>query len=114
MSAVLDDLDAVFAALADPSRRAVLERLAQTGEGTATSLAEDLPISRQAIVKHLAQLNRAELVEGRKRGREMRYRVCTDRLSSAGRRIQAIAVDWDRTLAALKRIAEEEEEESAD
>ncbi len=110
MIAALDDLDAVFAALADPSRRAVLERLAQTGDGTATTLAEDLPISRQAIVKHLSLLNRAELVQGQRRGREMRYRVCTDRLSQAGRHIEAIAVDWDRTLAALKRIAEQAEE----
>lgn len=114
MIATLDDLDSVFHALADPSRRAVLERLAQAGEGTATTLAEDLPISRQAVVKHLAQLNRAKLINGRKRGREMRYQVCTDRLSQAGRHIEAIAIDWDRTLAALKRIAEQAEEGTTD
>ena len=109
MSASLDELDAVFSALADHSRRLVLERLVQTGEGTATSLADDLPISRQAVVKHLTQLDRAHLVTSRKVGREVRYQAQPDRLSAAAHQINAIAVDWDRTLALLKRIAEEAE-----
>ncbi len=105
----LDEFDDVFSALADPSRRAVLERLATAGEGTATSLAQDLPISRQAVVKHLTQLDRANLVTSRKIGREVRYQARPERLSTAARRIEAIAVDWDRTLAMLKRVAEEAE-----
>jgi DNA-binding transcriptional ArsR family regulator len=102
----LDEFDDLFMALSDPTRRIVLERLAEAGEGTATTLAADLPISRQAVVKHLAQLDRAQLVEARRSGREVRYRVQPERLAAAGQRIEAIAHDWDRTLAALKRFAE--------
>jgi DNA-binding transcriptional ArsR family regulator len=107
MTATLDELDMVFSALADPSRRDILQRLVQNGEGTATSLAKDLPISRQAVVKHLTQLDRARLVASRKIGREVRYRAVPERLSSTARQIEAIAIDWDHTLAMLKRIAEE-------
>ncbi|MFW6074496.1 MAG: ArsR/SmtB family transcription factor [Chloroflexota bacterium] len=109
MSASLDQYDEVFAALADPSRRAVLEQLALDGEGTATTVAEHLPISRQAVVKHLARLDRAQLVESRRRGREVLYTVQPDRLAATARGIEAIASSWDRTLAELKRIAEESE-----
>lgn len=107
MSSSLDQFEELFVALADPSRRAVLERLARDGEGTATTLAAELPISRQAIVKHLAQLDRAQLVESRREGREVRYTIRPARLAAAARGIEAIAAHWDRTLAALKRIAEE-------
>jgi DNA-binding transcriptional ArsR family regulator len=106
----LDDYGEVFSALADPNRRAVLERLASTGEETATSLAGTLAISRQAVVKHLALLDRAHLVEGRRSGREVRYRVRTDRLAEAGHRLEAIARSWDRSLEMLKRIAESGED----
>jgi len=109
MSATLDELDLVFSALADASRRDILERLVQNGEGTATSLAGDLPISRQAVVKHLNQLDRAMLVTSRKVGREVRYQPYPERLSSTARQIEAIATDWDHTLAMLKRIAEKSE-----
>jgi DNA-binding transcriptional ArsR family regulator len=104
----LEEYGEVFAALADPSRRSVLERLAQVGESTATTLAGDLPISRQAVVKHLAQLDRARLVHSRRAGREVRYSVQPDRLAATAHGIEAIAAGWDRTLAALKRIAEAE------
>ena len=103
----LDEFDDVFTALADPSRRTVLEMLAQTGEGTATTIAERMPISRQAVVKHLAHLDRARLVRARRTGREVRYRVQSGRLVATGHGIEAIAAGWDRTLIALKRIAEE-------
>lgn len=102
-----DELGDIFTALADPSRRTVLEHLALAGEGTATTIAAELPISRQAVVKHLVQLDRARLVEAQRSGREVRYRVQPDRLASAARSIEAIAVNWDRTLSALKAIAEE-------
>lgn len=108
VSRSLDEFDTVFVALADPSRRAVLERLALVGEGTATRLAADLPISRQAVVKHLALLDRAELVQATRSGREVRYRVQPERLTSTAEGIEAVAAGWDRTLAALKRIAEAE------
>lgn len=102
----LDEFGDVFAALADPNRRIVLERLALAGEGTATTLAEELPISRQAVVKHLAQLHRARLVQSRRLGREVRYSVQPARLAATAQQIEAIAAGWDSTLAALKRIAE--------
>ena len=69
----LDEFDDVHAALADPSRRAVLTRLARDGEGTATTIAAGLPISRQAVIKHLAALDRARLVRARRQGREVRW-----------------------------------------
>jgi len=102
----LDEFGDVFAALADPSRRLVLERLALAGEGTATSLAEDLPISRQAVVKHLARLDHARLVQAHRHGREMRYRIRPDRLTATAEQLEAIAASWDNTLALLKQIAE--------
>jgi len=65
----------VFVALADPTRRAVLDLLATRGEGTATSLAAELPVSRVAVIKHLAVLDRAGLVQSRRAGREVRFAV---------------------------------------
>lgn len=107
MNGSLDQFEEVFVALADPSRRAVLERLARDGEGTATTLSAELPISRQAIAKHLAQLDRAKLVESRREGREVLYSVRPDRLAATAEALETIAHSWDRALAALKRIAEE-------
>ena len=107
----LDEFDSVFVALADPRRRDVLERLARVGEGTATTLAADLPISRQAVVKHLALLDQAQLVRARRSGREVRYSVQPSRLASTADAVEAVAAGWDRTLAALRRIAEAEEVE---
>jgi DNA-binding transcriptional ArsR family regulator len=102
----LDAFGDVFAALADPNRRLVLNRVA-AGEGTATRIARDLPISRQAVVKHLVLLDRAGLVVGRRIGREMRYDARPDRLAAAADGLDAVAASWDRTLAAIKRIAED-------
>jgi DNA-binding transcriptional ArsR family regulator len=107
MTQTLDEFNDVFTALADPNRRIVLERLALAGEGTATTIAEGLPISRQAVVKHLVQLDRARLVQARRQGREVRYSVQAGRLASTGQGLEAIAASWDRTLLALKRIAED-------
>lgn len=107
MTRTLDEFEDVFTALADPNRRTVLARLAWAGEGTATTIARGMPISRQAVVKHLAHLDRARLVQARRQGREMRYSVLPGRLAATGQGIDAIAVGWDRTLVALKRVAEE-------
>ncbi|HEU0300291.1 MAG TPA: metalloregulator ArsR/SmtB family transcription factor, partial [Longimicrobium sp.] len=70
----------VFAAMADPTRWQVLSLLAARGEGTATSVAAQLPVSRPAVIKHLNVLDRAGLVQGRRSGREVRYSVRTERL----------------------------------
>lgn len=97
----------VFAALADPTRWSVLQLLADRGDGTATTLAGELPVSRVAVVKHLGILDRAGLVEGRRRGREVRYRVRPQRLDDTARWMAGIAAEWDGRLAAIKRLAEE-------
>lgn len=101
-----DPASLVFAALADQTRRQVLGLLGTEGERTATALAERLPISRQAIVKHLAVLDEAGLVVGRRVGREVRYAVRPEALVATARWMAALANDWDRRLSAIKRIAE--------
>src|SRR6266540_4534517 len=95
--------DEVLTALADPTRRRVLTLLAERGEGTATTLAGELPVSRVAVVKHLAILDRAGLVEGRREGREVRYTVRTEPLGETARWMTGIASQWDARLAAIKR-----------
>jgi len=72
MSVVADPEPAVFAALADPTRWRMLGMLAQRGEGTATALAAELPVSRPAVIKHLTVLDHAGLVSRRRAGREVR------------------------------------------
>jgi DNA-binding transcriptional ArsR family regulator len=101
-----DAASLVFAALADPTRRRVLGLLGAEGERTATDLAERLPISRQAIVKHLAVLDEVGLVAGRRVGRGIRYAVRPEALVATARWMAALANDWDRGLSAIKRIAE--------
>jgi DNA-binding transcriptional ArsR family regulator len=107
MSPVADPEPAVFAALADPTRWRLLGMLAQRGEGTATTLAGQLPVSRPAVIKHLGVLDRAGLVTRRRAGREVRYRVEPARLDATARRIADLAAAWDARLAALKALAEE-------
>jgi DNA-binding transcriptional ArsR family regulator len=107
-AAVADPEPAVFAALADPTRWRLLGTLAQQGEGTATTLAAQLPVSRPAVIKHLGVLDRAGLVTRQRAGREVRYRVEPARLEATARQIAAVAAAWDRRLAALKALAEEQ------
>jgi DNA-binding transcriptional ArsR family regulator len=104
-----DAVDGVLVALADPTRRQLLDLLAALGEVTATTLAERLPVSRQAIVKHLAVLEAAGLVSRGKVGREVLYAVRPDALNVTARWMAALAADWDRRLATIKRIAESSE-----
>jgi DNA-binding transcriptional ArsR family regulator len=97
----------LFAALADPTRRQVLDLLAARGEGSASALAAAMPVSRPAVIKHLAVLDRAGLVESRRSGREVLFSVRPEPLESAARWMAAVAAEWDARLAALKRLAEE-------
>ena len=101
-----EEVGSVLAALADPTRRRLLDLLAVRGEATATTLAEQLPVSRQAIVKHLAVLDAAGLVVGSRVGREMRYSLRSAGLDATTQWMSALAADWDRRLAAIKRAAE--------
>jgi DNA-binding transcriptional ArsR family regulator len=102
-----DVVDGVLAALADPTRRQLLDLLAAHGQATATTLAGGLPVSRQAIVKHLTVLDTAGLVSSVKIGREVRYGVRPEALDATARWMAALAADWDRRLAKIKRIAEQ-------
>lgn len=102
----------VLAALADPTRRQLLDLLATQGSGTATTLAEQLPVSRQAVVKHLAVLDAAGLVSGNRVGREMRYTVRPAALDATAQWMTALAADWDRRLAIIKQVAEKAERDS--
>lgn len=106
MGSGAEGVDSVLAALADPTRRHLLDLLAAQGEVTATSLAERLPVTRQAVVKHLAVLDAAGLVSGHRVGREVRYEVRPAALDATARWMVALAADWDRRLARVKRIAE--------
>ena len=93
----------VFVALADPTRRALLARLASAGPATATELADRLPITRQAIAKHLALLAGAGLVTAeRGERRRVRYRLRSAPMRVAQQFLAALARDWDGPLDALK------------
>lgn len=101
-------IEIVLVALADPMRRRILNALSSAGGGTATTLAEGLPVTRQAVVKHLGVLQQAELVVGRKIGREVRYSVAPAPLEETARWLNALASEWDRPLATVKALAEQE------
>jgi len=103
----LSSTDSVIGALAEPTRRRLLDLLAEQGEATATALAARLPVSRQAIVKHLTVLEAAGLVSASRVGREVRYAVRPAALDATARWMSALAADWDRRLADIKRIAED-------
>lgn len=96
----------VFAALADDTRWAILTRLGEA-PASASALARELPVSRQAIVKHLDVLRAAGLVEAEQRGRELVHRAIGGRLSDLARDLDRIAATWERRLRTLKRLAEE-------
>ncbi len=95
----------VFAALGDETRWSILSALGE-GDASASTLAGRLPVSRQAIAKHLAVLEEVGVVESIRVGREVQYRVIGSQLSTTARRLDAIGAEWDRRLAAIKQIAE--------
>jgi DNA-binding transcriptional ArsR family regulator len=97
---------AVFVALADPSRRLVVGVLAAHGVASATAIAEELAITRQAVSKHLATLADVGLVESHKSGREVRYRLRPAPLRLAARWLDAAAGAWDDRLTAVKDAIE--------
>jgi len=113
MSERAPDVDVVLAALADPTRRRVLDVIAARGEATATAVASELPVSRQAVVKHLAILDRAGLVTARRLGREVRYAVLLEQVDAAARWMAALADEWDARLQRIKRLAEATGEDDA-
>jgi DNA-binding transcriptional ArsR family regulator len=96
---------AVCAALGDETRWSILSALGE-GDASASVLADRLPVTRQAIAKHLALLQEVGLVQASRAGREVRYRVLGAELGATARRLDAIGAAWDRRLAAIKEIAE--------
>jgi DNA-binding transcriptional ArsR family regulator len=97
-----DSADAVFEALADPMRRQLLSQLSAQ-PSTATELAAQLPISRQAVAKHLTSLSRAGLLARERSGRDVRYRVTPAPLSDAVGWMAEVGGQWDDRLARLAR-----------
>src|SRR5258708_34068786 len=103
--AVMDEAaNAVFAALADPTRRRVLRLVAERGPTSATLLVRELPVTRQAIVKHLAVLNRAGLVAGQRTGQEVRYALVPGPLDEVSDWIAEIGSRWAERLARLRQV----------
>ncbi|OWA33386.1 transcriptional regulator [Saccharibacillus sp. O16] len=98
----------VFQAIADPSRRNILKLLAE-GERPIAAIAEQFPISRTAVGKHLHVLADAGLVDSRRVGRETRYRLRAEPLQQIGDWLSFFESYWDDKLTALRRLVEEEE-----
>ncbi len=101
-----EDADRLWGALGDPMRLRLLDLLLERGETTASALATELPITRQGIAKHLQVLQRADLVQARRAGRETRFIVRNERVAQAQRQMALIATRWDQRLGSIKRIAE--------
>lgn len=98
--------DELWSAIADPSRRRILDLLVSNGAVSASWLAGRVPFSRQAVSKHLVVLEQAGLISRRKQGREVLHQVAADRLEQATRAMADLAAQWDRRLRTIKRLAE--------
>ena len=96
-----DQAGRVFSALADPTRRRLLSAIS-VAPATATQLASDLPISRQAVTKHLSALADAGLLERERVGRDIRYRVTPEPLTEAVSWMAQVGGQWDMRLASLR------------
>jgi len=101
---VSDRVDTVFSALGDPTRRRVLDEIGRRGGATATEIAADLPITRQAVAKHIAILAGAGLVGAHRAGRETRYRVTPAPFGEAIDWMTSVGAEWDERLARLQRL----------
>jgi len=108
MSAAVADRidDDLWSAIGDPTRRRILDVLLIDGDGTATTVSEQLPVTRQAVAKHLDVLDRVALVRSAPAGREKRYRVDDAQLARAVAQMAAVGAAWDARLQRIKHIAE--------
>jgi DNA-binding transcriptional ArsR family regulator len=105
--AVLERIDDdLWSAIGDPTRRRILDLLLVDGDGTATTLSEQLPVTRQAVAKHLGVLDRVALVSATPAGREKRYRVDGAQLARAAAQLASVGSAWDARLQRIKHIAE--------
>lgn len=106
MSPPAVDEERLLEAVSDGMRRRLLDLLLARDGVTSTALAAELPVSRQAIAKHLALLDRVGLVDATKHGREVRYAIRPEHLDVAVRAMARVAARWDARLEAIKRMAE--------
>ncbi|CAM3591613.1 metalloregulator ArsR/SmtB family transcription factor [Kibdelosporangium persicum] len=104
MNAAVDD--ELWSAVGDPIRRRMLDLLLVDGGSTATRLSEQLPVTRQAVAKHLGVLDRAGLVRSTPSGRERRYEVDEAQLARAVAQLSSVGTAWDARLRRIQRIAE--------
>lgn len=109
-----DNIGPVLFALADPTRRQLLDTLAEAGQASASTLAVYLPVSRQAVIKHLHVLEDVSLVTRGRAGREVLYQVRPEPLGVSARWLAERAAAWDRRLATIKRAAETPARHAAD
>lgn len=99
--------DDLWSAIGDPTRRRMLDLLLGEGGGTATSLSERLPVTRQAVAKHLVVLERVGLVHATAIGREKQFRVDPEQLARAVAQLADVGAAWDARLHRIRRIAEQ-------
>jgi DNA-binding transcriptional ArsR family regulator len=104
MTTTIDD--ELWSAVGDPTRRRLLDQLLVDGGGTPTTLSARLPVTRQAVSKHLVVLHRAGLVHATAIGREKRYRVDDAQLARAVGQLSSVGAAWDARLRRIKKIAE--------
>jgi DNA-binding transcriptional ArsR family regulator len=105
MTSTIDD--DLWSAVGDPTRRRLLDLMLTDGPGTATSLAEALPVTRQAVAKHLAVLDRVGLVRATPAGREKRYGIEETQLARAIAQFAEVSAAWDARLDRIKLLAEQ-------
>ncbi len=98
--------DDLWSAVGDPTRRRMLDLLLVDGGGTATTLSQQMPVTRQAVAKHLGVLDRVGLVRSAPAGREKRYQVDDAQLARAVAQLTSVGSAWDARLQRIKRIAE--------
>ena len=98
--------DDLWSAVGDPTRRRLLDQLLSDGTGTATSLSDHVPVTRQAVAKHLDVLDRAGLVHATAVGRERRYQVDRAQLARAVAQLASVGATWDARLRRIRTIAE--------
>jgi len=98
--------DQLWSAIGDPTRRHMLDLLLADGAHTATTLSQQLPVTRQAVAKHLAVLDRVGLVRAVPAGREKRYRIDDAQFARAVAQLNAVGASWDARLSRIKRMAE--------
>lgn len=98
--------DDLWSAIGDPTRRRLLDLLLADGGGTASSLGRQLPVTRQAVAKHLDVLDRVGLVSATAAGRERRYHVDDAQLRRAAAQLASVGTTWDARLQRIKRMAE--------